>query len=153
MDWDTVYRIGTFAALGLSFYNFYLQRRDKRPRLKITLEFKNESVPTGKLSDYGTTIVEDADVVVIHAANPTERTIRIQSIRCEAKGQHPFLVSPLNRSISEVPAHEKRYVLVAIGQLQNNLLKMNLTSTKLRFLITDALGYRHKSKWFKISAK
>jgi hypothetical protein len=152
MNWDTVYRIGTFAALILSFYNFYLQRRDKRPRLKICLEFKKESVPSAEINEYGASVMKNADLVVIHAANPTERTIKVTSIELQPRKYSHFEV-PLNRTISDIPPHDKRHAVIIIDDLRNKLSHANLTATEFRFIITDALAYKHKSKWFVLPSK
>ena len=120
-------------------------RQDKRPRLNIVLEIKNETVSSGELSDYGTSVMKEDSVIIIHASNPTDRQINVQTIEFLSKGHKPVRV-PLNRTISNVPAQEKRHAVVIIQHFKDVLAEQGIKQISGRFRIVDELGYKHKSK-------
>jgi hypothetical protein len=131
-------------ALGLASLSLYLQRRDRRPRLKIRLEYAEQELEFENESDevpvWGSPIT-----LIVHAANPTDKQIIIDSINFKRKG-HDLVEAPLSRIISAIPAHEKRHAEVIVDVLKEDLGG----PSKGRFVLIDALGYHHASKTISI---
>jgi hypothetical protein len=131
-------------ALGIASFSLYLQRRDRRPRLNIRLEYGEQELEFENEDDlvpvWGSPIT-----LLIHAANPTEKQIIIDSINFKRAG-HDLVKTPLSRIISAIPAHEKRHAEVMV-----DLLKEELGGpVKGHVVLIDALGYHHASKTISI---
>lgn len=135
--------ITSVAALIFSVYNFYVNRRDKKPRLKVTVEGKEEEL-AAEQDEQGEFAAKPVKAIVIHAANPTERQIAVSSIEYEVNGRPAKL--PLFQGIPNIPSHEKRKAIIIAADFYS--LLGNKSSG--RFVITDALGNKHKSKKVKI---
>ncbi|HBB95908.1 MAG TPA: hypothetical protein DC054_11005 [Blastocatellia bacterium] len=133
-------------ALALSMTSLYLQRRDKRPRLKLDLERKRRDLEVSETDERGFFKVVETDVMEVRAANPTDKQINILSIEFEPEGCKAFSV-PLNSTISEIPSHEARDAIVMWDELMHALEDKQLDRVmKGRFILTDAIGYKHKTK-------
>lgn len=128
-------------ALFIASLSLYLQRRDRRPRLKLRIERNQQNLPTGELSDYGTSATAESEALEIYAGNPTDRTITIDKITFHRKGFEALIV-PVARTISTIPPHEKRHAIVVVSRLSAQLENHNHG----RFVLLDALGYEHKTK-------
>ncbi len=92
-------------ALGVAFFALYLQRRDKRPRLRLDVERKRAYLETSETDERGFFYVLETDVIEIRAANPTDRQINIVSTKFAPKTGEPIL-APLHQAISDIPSHE-----------------------------------------------
>ena len=128
------------AAFALASYSLYLQRKDRKPQLKLRVETDKRQVYLGKQDKMGFSTTELAEVLIIHAANPTDKQITVERIEFEAKHYLPIEV-PVKEGIENIPPHEKREALVVVAQLRAELGVARIG----RFIITDALGNQHKS--------
>ncbi len=121
-------------ALLVAMYSLYLQRKDKKPRLRITLDMNFNSGVLGEVTD-----------ITIQAGNPTDKQINIDSVKFAAEGYGPIDV-PLSQTIEGIPPHEKRSAIVVVPQFRTTLGVANAGY----FVLTDALGYRHISRSIKV---
>ena len=128
-------------ALGVASYSLFLQRRDRKPRLKLRVETDKRNVYLGKQNGMGFSVTELTDMLIIHAANPTDKQVNVERIEFEVKDYPPIDV-PLNETIESIPPHEKRQAMVVVAQLRAELGVARLG----RFIVTDALGNKHKSE-------
>lgn len=128
-------------ALLLSVFSLYLQRRDKKPRLNLRIETNDKNIDLGNRDEGGFPMEELTTVLVIHAANPTDKQINIESIQFQPK-DYAAITVPLSRTITSIPPHEKRHAIVVVSQFQQALGVANSG----HFILIDALGYHHKTK-------
>jgi len=119
----------SIAAFGLASYSLYLQRKDRKPRLRITIE-----------TDAHLTLDHCLTEMTIHAANPTDKPITITKIEFKVEKYAP-ITAPLGTTMSSIPSYEKREARVVVEQLRKELGVARLG----RFILTDALGNKHKS--------
>lgn len=137
--------LGAITGTSAFVWDIIKWRQERRPRLNIQLEVKNETVSSRQLSDYGTSVMKEDSVIVIHASNSTDRQINVQTIEFLPKGNKPIRV-PLNRTISNVPAQEKRHAVVIIQHFRDVFAEQGIKEINGKFRIVDELGYEHKSK-------
>lgn len=133
--------IGSF---GLASYSLYLQRRDKRPRLQLSLENRKEPVSAGT-DKRGGAIYKPTPAIVLHASNPTDKNIIIKSIKFEVDKKS--IDPPLHRTISQVDSHNLAFAIILIHKFDSVLKQEGLSGTKKgSFVLTDALGNKYKIK-------
>jgi hypothetical protein len=135
-------------ALGVASYSLYLQRKDKRPRLRVTWKRKREFVETTDNDERGRPVYVEVDAIEVSAANPTDKQITIESLEYEPEGCDAF-TPPLQNTISNIPSHEARQALVMYDELMRLLEDKQLNVSTGRFILTDALNNKHKSKHFR----
>jgi hypothetical protein len=128
-------------ALGVATYSLYLQRKDRKPRLNISVETTTDELGPHTPDGYGGTIRTQIAVIVIHASNPTDKPINVESIRFKPTG-YPSMVVPLSQTISSIPPHDKRQAIVVVPQLRAELGVANSG----QFVVIDALGNEHKTR-------
>jgi hypothetical protein len=131
----------SISALGLASYSLYLQRKDKKPRLKLHIETDKQNVYLGKKNEMGFSVEELVEVLIIHAANPTDKQINVETIHFKAE-KYPSIAVPLIEGIENIPSGEKRQAKVVVVKLRAELGVARLG----QFIIVDALGNKHKSE-------
>ncbi len=89
----------------------------------------------------------ETDVIEIRAANPTDRQINIVSTKFAPKTGEPIL-APLHQAISDIPSHEMRLAIVPYDELINRLGYGLRSRIRGQFILTDAIGHKHKTKSF-----
>lgn len=91
LTFDEIYKIGTafiyLGGLGLSIYNFILNRKDKIPRLVIRV---SKETTDYSISEEGIESPPE-DYFVISIANPSDKRIKISSIFLSQKDKNYFL--------------------------------------------------------------
>ena len=147
-------------SLGLGIYNSYAQRRDKRPRLKVTAS-EDIAVTTTlqgtfllgagvKGNDAGEPIVAGEPVVCLDLANPGENTVRVVEVRMvQPSGAYMRLGSMgAERFFPPVvePGDSAR-CWIGLGSVTDILRVGGITGkVRVTFEVKDALGYVHKDK-------
>ena len=145
MTWDSLAQIGGLIGLALGIYNFYLDRKDKRPRLILRYERLPAEVPAAETTDYGTVPMITLDVIKISAANPTDKQITIVATEFQPKGSKPF-TPPIQDRLTAIPSHEARHTLIPWDEFTRELEDKRYAQ-KGKFIFTDALGRKHKMRW------
>lgn len=87
--------LGAITGTSAFVWDIIKWRQDKGPRLNIQLEVKDETLSSGELSDYGTSVMKENSVIVIHTSNPLTGRY-VQTIEFLADGHKPIRI-PLNR--------------------------------------------------------
>jgi len=142
---DLLYKIGTLLALLLGFYNFYLQRKDKRPRLILGIE--RSYVPSyTKGTDLGN-LLHPVPGFVIRARNVTERKITIEATYFLDGKKRRFRLPDNWTVIKEIPAQESRTFNVSFFKLDQWLSQVGIEEKgKGRFVLADGSGKEYKTE-------
>jgi hypothetical protein len=163
-DWQTIsIVVSSLVALfgvGLSVYTLYAQRRDKRPRLKVTAT-EDIAVTTrmqGTLllgvamrrNDAGKPDGAGEPVVCLELANLGEKIARVVEVRMvQPSGAYMILGSMgAERPFPPViePGDSTR-CWIGLGKVTDILRTRGVTGkVRLRFEVNDALGYVHKDE-------
>ncbi len=163
-DWQTILAgVSLFVALvllGFRVHDFYVQRRDKRPRLKVTAS-EDTAVTTTlqgtfllgagiKRSDAGEPIGAGEPMVCLELANPGERTVRVVEVRMvQPSGAYMRLENMgAERSLPPVvePGDSTR-CWIGLGAVTDIVRVGGVTGTvRVTFEVKDALGYVHKDE-------
>src|SRR5437899_1526069 len=126
------------------FVAFYLQRRDKKPRLRV--EFERTYFPLSERGPAGGNIAHPIPSFTIRLRNPTEKTIRIQQTSFVGGKKHTFIVPNNWKTVDEIPSHDHRAFAVSVIEFEKWAKLMRMTQPeKGRFVLIDAIGNEHKS--------
>ena len=133
--WEFISRLGTLAALALSFYNFYLQRRDKKPRLKVEANLGVKEIEIVNDGFGGHSLRRDY-CMVLTLRNPTDREIMVHEISFVSR--QATKLKTWDR-IPTVPSHKAAEVIIP----NSNLPFEKATGY---FQVKDILGNKSFSK-------
>jgi hypothetical protein len=132
-------------ALAISTWALYLQRRDKKPRLILSIERTNAKAETGGSDARGFPKLELMGVILIHARNPTDRTITISKTLYEDEGEQRFDF-PVEFYSYEVAPHKKQTGVVKLPVFHDWIETLKLAKAKRgRFVIIDDLDNEYKT--------
>src|SRR5687767_9423832 len=126
-------------ALAISGLSLYLQRRDKRPRLKVSLVQGHIKFHTPN-NEIGA-IERPLPGFKIIARNPTERTIKVESIVFVDREKRRYALPGDWPSITEVPPHERITIDMSIPKINDWVTAVGVSRPeKGYFLLTDHLA-------------
>jgi len=126
----------SIAALGLASYSLYLQRRDKKPRLKVEAQLGVKPIEL-KVDDYGGHRFSDDLCMVITLRNPTEKDITVSEVYFVLSGQAPLKLKPWG-NLPIIASHKADEVIIP----RLNLMKAFSLKTKAKgyIQVKDMLG-------------
>lgn len=135
----------SFLALILAGLSLYLQRRDKRPRLRLGIE--QRYVPSYKPDEYGGSVLHPVPGFTIRARNLTERKIKVEATLFR-DGSKKLLHVPDNwKVIEEIPPQESRTFDVSLTKLHDWLDDLGIQDRgKGRFVLIDGTGKEYKTE-------
>ena len=144
MELDLLYRVGTLLALFLGFYNFYLQRKDKRPRLRLGIE---RSYYPSMEGVSGGDLLHPVPGFVIRARNVTERKITIEATYFLDGNKRRFRLPDNWTMVTEIPAQESRTFNVSFSKLEEWFSQAGIEEKgKGRFILADGSGREYKTE-------
>lgn len=134
----------SFLSFGVSALALYLQRRDKKPRLRISIV--REFVKAHRTGESGGTIYYPVPGLKVYARNPTERPIKIASVHFLDTQNCYHALPETWGTLREIPAQDFKTIDISITEFNKWAGDMNLVKPeKGRFVITDALDYKYKT--------
>jgi len=116
-------------ALIVSIYSLYLQRRAKKPLLRITARRDLLSLPLQNTG--GSPLYGNKEVIILEMRNPTEREINIQKVEFFSNNKI-LLVNPYTK-VEKVSSHGQSQIIVT-DDLRDGY-----------FIVSDALGHQFMS--------
>jgi len=146
---DVVTAVVAVLALFLSCLSLYLQRRDKKPHLRL-----EPSVVHQDFSVIYNGTSHERPGLAIHILNAGERQVHIKAIylavgkntKIEVVCHHP------SREASTIEPHRSHECVMAGGELAERLERMGFEGRiRSRIEVRDELGRRYKSQWFWLS--
>ena len=131
-------------ALIVSFFTLYLQRRDRKPRLRVEFERSYFPNPSGEYPRG--TIAHPTPSLTIRLRNPTERAIKIQQT-CFVDGKKRTFVLPSNwKTVDRIPSHDHRAFSVSVPEFEKCSKEVKMVRPeKGKFVLVDGTGKEHKS--------
>ena len=131
-------------ALAISSLSLYLQRRDKRPRLTVALQQGHIKFHVPDKQTGG--IERPLPGFRIIARNPTERTIKVESIVFVDREKRRYALPSDWPRITEVPPHERITIDMSIPKLNDWVTAVGVPRPeKGYFLLTDHLANEYKT--------
>lgn len=153
VKWTEVWTIWiAISALTVSVMNsfglllsFYIQRRDRKPRLKVN--FVKTYVHVSKKDEVGGTILYPVPGFKIDARNKTDKTIKVDSVHFLDAKKTRFDLPKDWAQITEIPSHDKRTMNISILKFNEwAAIVKPYKPEKGRFVVEDALGNAHKTE-------
>ena len=163
-DWQTVTTlVSPFLALfgaGVSVYTLYVQRRDKRTHLRVTVT--EDVIATTKMQgafllgapmnrdDAGRPVGVGEPVACLELANLGEKTVRVVAVRMVEPSGAYMRVTTLGAEGPFPPVIEpgdSTRCWIGLGTVTDIVRTRGTTGeVRLTFEVTDALGHVHKGK-------
>lgn len=144
--WSLISVVLSIIALGIACLSLYLQRRDRKPRLKIRLE--HFLIPVGTNGAEGKPVDKPTHIYEIIAANVGDKPIKIAHISFEPIGIEGFPLIVYG-DVPAVPSHEASTIFLREVYFRNELQQRfrNAKGRTGRVIIVDELENEHKSDW------
>jgi hypothetical protein len=164
LDWQTVTTgisvLISLVVLGLGVYTFYIQRKDKRPRLKVTV--REDTATTTKMQGtflLGVGVKRNEDgkpdgagepVVCLELANLGEKTVRVVEVKMvQSSGAYMRLENMgAERPFPPViePGDSTR-CWISLGKITDTVwVGGGRGKIRLTFEVKDSLGQMHRDK-------
>ncbi len=126
----------SLTALAVAIYSLYLQRRDKRPRLKVEHQLGMRQIELIDDGHSGHTLGDDF-CLVITLRNPTEKDITLSDVYFVQRGKAPFRLEPW-QPLPTVASHKAAEAIIP----RKNLLRAFDLRTKAKghIRVKDLLG-------------
>lgn len=132
----------SLTALAVAIYSLYLQRRDKRPRLKVEPHLGTRQIALVDDGHSGHTLGDDF-CLMITLRNPTEHDIALSDIFFDQRGQALFRLEPW-QPLPTIASHKTAEVIIPI---QKFLSAFGVkTKAKGHIKVRDVLGNISSSK-------
>ncbi|MFZ5858047.1 MAG: hypothetical protein ACOYZ6_14560 [Chloroflexota bacterium] len=138
-SFEIVTAVVAIAGLGLSIYNLYVTRRDKKPLLhsKISYGFREQGSKIGE------------PMLILEVANAGEKTVRVVSVDLDLgkkKITYPF-IDGTQRFPFDLPSGQNAIFWTPKKEVMAKLQKGEYKGkVKLRAVFSDAIGTAHVSK-------
>jgi hypothetical protein len=138
----------SIAALLLASYSLYLQRKDKRPKLKVELSYQHRELPI--VSDGGGGFLNaQAPVYVVEVRNHGERDIRLSSAELIAGKRDRVALQPFSGTFGKVEPNAGQTFIFIAAQVKIQVKN----GTKQKVQMIDALRNRYTSNSIKLNQR
>jgi len=128
--------IVAWIGLLLSAYNIYAQRRDRKPKLKISSELTVRNIKL-RQDSLKSAFYEADNCFVLTIKNPSDRNIIVNKVCFISSNKHSLIVKPKPKPPQTVPSHDSIELVMASDNLSSEFHDNMLIG---RFQIEDALG-------------
>lgn len=152
MSWVNIISILiSLAALCVGAYSLYLQRKDKKPVLKISVEISKRLSTVSYDTSTGRVGQKELPFLVILLTNPKEKEIRVFKLCFRVNDGKSFNLDPDREMPFPSLPERQQEVLVSGKKLLNDLVSADYKAkVKGRVEVYDEVGRCFKSAWIKI---
>ncbi len=136
------------AALFLASYSLYLQRRDKKPKLKVELSYQQRELPI--VPDGGGSFQNgQAFAYVVDVRNHGEKDIRLSFAELIAGKREHVVLQPFRGTFGKIEPNAAQNFIFLADQVKAQMRN----GTKLKVQMVDALKNRYTSNSIKFNQR